>query len=112
MPYIDQPSRQVLDGDIEPLIKALSNAGWRPGEVNYTFYRILLEWFKFEPRYKTICSIMGTLSCVGQEFYACVARIYENKAAWKNGNIAAAQEIDDELSKDWPKNQQKDLTTR
>lgn len=87
MPYIEQAARKDLDGYIDSMINILDDGDWKPGEVNYSFYRILLAWFQSEPRYKTICSIMGTLSCVAQEFYRKVAGPYEDKAIEKNGDV-------------------------
>jgi len=88
MPYIPQSGRDTLDPGIDQLVKALEGADWNPGEVNYTFYRILVAWFKYESRYKTICSIMGTLTSVTQEFYRKVAGPYEDLAEKKNGEIS------------------------
>lgn len=87
MPYIKQEDRMLLDLEIDQLIKVLEEGNWTPGEVNYTFYRILVAWFKKTPRYKTICSIMGTLTCVSHEFYRKVAGPYEDEAEKKNGEI-------------------------
>jgi hypothetical protein len=87
MPYIEPDARVDLDGYINSMINILDDGYWKPGEVNYTFYRILLAWFKFEPRYKTICSIMGTLSNVTQEIYRKKFAAYEDKAEEKNGKI-------------------------
>lgn len=87
MPYIDQSARDSLDGEIDALSDRLCKAGWKVGDVNYAVFRVMLAWFKSEPRYKTICNIMGTLTCVAQEFYRKVAGPYEDKAEEKNGKI-------------------------
>lgn len=87
LPYITKDRRDFLDGRIESLVRGLETLEWVEGDVNYTFYKILLAWFKFESRYKTICSIMGTLTSVTQEFYRKVAGPYEDKAEEKNGKI-------------------------
>lgn len=87
MPYIVQERRDVLDGHIETLSKELEKLGWVEGDVNYTFYTILLAWFKHTSRYATICKIIGTLECVSKEFYSRIAREYEDGAIKKNGDI-------------------------
>lgn len=87
MPYITQESREKIDYEIDALIAALGRRGWKEGELNYSLYRILLAWFENEPRYHTICSIMGTLTCVAQEFYRKVAGPYEQTAEKKNGPV-------------------------
>lgn len=87
MPYIEQSGRVDVGDGLEKLIAALNARGWQPGEVNYSIYKILLAWWRSEPRYKTICSIMGTLSSVSNEFYRKVAAPYEDGAEKKNGEI-------------------------
>ena len=87
MPYIEEASRQDLDPFINKVINELEGGDWKPGEVNYTIYRIMLAWWKNESRYSTVCSIMGTLACVAQEFYRKIAGPYENKAAERNGDV-------------------------
>jgi hypothetical protein len=87
MPYIEPYARVNLNPSIKAVVKSLDDGGWQVGEVNYVIYKILLAWWKNEPRYKTICSIMGTLTSVTQEFYRKVAAEYEQKAENKNGEI-------------------------
>jgi len=87
MPYITQDRRNILDGHIEGLAKELETLGWVEGDVNYTFYRVLLAWFKHTSRYATICKVIGTLECVSKEFYSQIARKYEDQAIEKNGDI-------------------------
>ena len=87
MPYIVQDRRDELDSRIDEISGRLEAMGWIQGDVNYTFYRILLAWWKSDSRYHTICSIMGTLSCVSQEIYRKVFAAYEDKAEEKNGKI-------------------------
>ena len=88
MPYIVQEDREFYDKDLNQLITKLHDIShYNPGTMNYVIYRILLGWWKHEPRYHTICSIMGTLSYVAQEFYRKVSGPYEDKAIQKNGDV-------------------------
>ena len=86
MPYIKQEHREWYKKELDALIFAVDGE-WAPGTVNYIIYKILLAWWDNEPRYHTICSIMGTLTCVSQEFYRKIAGPYEDKAEKKNGEI-------------------------
>ena len=87
MPYIEKKRRDVIDNNIKMLIEQLEIQGWNPGDVNYVIFKILRSWFNYQPRYHTICSIMGTLSSVSKEFYRKVATPYEEMAEKKNGPI-------------------------
>ena len=87
MPYITSVSRESLDYEVDALIVALGRNGWVEGEINYSFYRILLAWWQSRSKYNTICKIMGTLSCISQEFYRKVAAKYEDQAIIKNGDV-------------------------
>jgi len=87
MPYIDSFKREHYKEALEELTATLDNQKWPEGHVNYVIFSILLAWWKSESRYHTIARIMGTLSCVAQEFYRRVAGPYEDCAIEMNGDL-------------------------
>ena len=87
MPYIKLEDRANYDDDIFDIVVHLGENGWPSGHVNYVIFSIVLDWFRARPCYATICSIMGTLSSVAQEFYRKQAAPYEDEAEKKNGPI-------------------------
>jgi hypothetical protein len=97
MPYIKQEQRDWYKKELDALIFAMDGE-WDPGITNYVIYKILLAWFASSPRYKTICSIMGTLACVSQEFYRKIAAPYENNALTRNGEIEGVHDIWDKIN--------------
>lgn len=87
MPYIDKEYREMLGESLYDLDRVLAELGDNPGHYNYVFSCLLWRMFKRTRRYGTINTIMGILSCVGQEFYIRFARGYEDTALAKNGDI-------------------------
>lgn len=87
MPYIKQDDRMTYDGTLAELMAELAEGQFNPGDVNYVFTTILLNWWHREPCYKTVCLIMGTCSAVAQEFYRRVASNYEDKKILENGDV-------------------------
>lgn len=87
MPYISRETRFQLEDSIEDLITSLNKEDWNAGIVNYIFTKILIAWWRAFPKYITICEIMGTLSCVGQEFYRRIASHYEDLKISDNGDV-------------------------
>jgi hypothetical protein len=89
MPYIETEAREALQGSLDQLINSLGgrDGSWLEGEVNYVFCKILYTWWKHRERYSRAVDIMGTLSCVAQEFYRRVIVPYEDGAAEINGDV-------------------------
>ena len=93
MPYIDKHGRMSLDPIVDAIVEALDNDGWHVGDINYIFTRVLDAWFRRSPKYETICNIMGTVDCVGKEFYRRVAIAYEDKKRWGNGDVYSPENV-------------------
>lgn len=87
MPYIPTRDRARYDRSIRSINDALADVDWEPGHVNYIFTKILHRWFSARNRYRTICMIMGTLLCVGLEFYRKRATVYEDEKEVENGSV-------------------------
>jgi hypothetical protein len=87
MPYIPRKERIKYNTEITTISNKLLSEKWEPGHVNYIFTTVLLRWFYDKPSYKTICLIIGTLFCVGLEFYRKRAAQYEDLKEEENGPI-------------------------
>jgi len=88
MPYVDQKTREHLEGALDIIECTLYNdSNFAPGNVNYVITRLLIRWWKKNPKYVTICLIVGTLFCVAFEFYRRVAINYEGYKISKNGDV-------------------------
>ena len=87
MPYINQKARKRYDPHLKKILAELEEADFDPGHINYTFYKIFVEFFKARTTYRTIDEIDGVLSNVGREFYRRWAVPYEQKKIKENGDI-------------------------
>lgn len=92
MPYIEPERREEYDTLIEALDSRLEDMGREAGDLNYVISRLCGLMWKGEPRYKTICFVIGTLVCVAFEFYRRVAGGYEDLAIKKNGDLKEYKE--------------------
>lgn len=90
MPYVDESVKRRVDGATEVLLGVLYNdvPGYEfaPGNVNYVMTKLLLRWWKRNPKYVTICLVVGTLFCVALEFYRRIAVDYEHRKIHENGD--------------------------
>lgn len=102
MPYIPNVpvnERERLDPIIDRLVKEIQaiiddqdlDLRDADGRLNYTVCELLMKTFKIDidPRYTRINSLMGVLSCVGDEIYDRVVRPYEDFAVEKNEDIGS-----------------------
>lgn len=87
MPYINQKARKRYDPHLKKILAELEKSDFDPGHMNYTFYKILVEFFKKRTSYRSIDEIDGILSNVGREFYRRWAVLYEEKKIKENGDI-------------------------
>jgi hypothetical protein len=87
MPYIEKKDRDDLDPKIIEIVEWLRRHDFSAGCINYVISQIMVHWFKYCPRYVTICKIMGTLQCVAAEFFRRHAAGYENQKAAENGDL-------------------------
>jgi len=79
MPYIKPKRREEMDKGVPPET---------PGELNYLItHQINKYLFLNGMSYQTINDILGALSGVKGEFYARVARPYEDKKIKENGDV-------------------------
>ena len=87
MPYISQDDRNQLDGTIDELAIDLSlmDDTRFAGALNYTITRLLIK--TTQERYASIALAMGTLDCVGREFYRRLVAPYEDKKCAENGDV-------------------------
>jgi len=87
MPYIERKRRHELYGYIEALDDKLAEMGDVGGDMNFVIFRLLyLKWERVR-KYMTAETMMGTLNCVGREFYRRCIAPYEDGAMWRNGDI-------------------------
>lgn len=91
MPYIDEKMRYELDNLIEELVDKLQTKYTEAtdGRLNYIITRLLASTYKIDkdPRYSKINDIIGILECAKLEFYARVARPYEDLKTEQNGDV-------------------------
>ena len=80
MPYITEARRQYLSTD----------GSWPgvAGELNYMITKLCKDYFEFHgPSYQAINDIVGALEGAKLEFYARVARPYEDEKIKQNGDV-------------------------
>ncbi len=85
MPYIEQKKRQEVDRFLKHL--ELECIELDPGTLNYIICKIIDKYYNEGQSYQRICEIMGTLSCVSQEWYSRIASGYEAKKRLENGEV-------------------------
>jgi len=84
MPYITKDRRNKFNGSIEELATKIETSG----DLNYCISKLLhLLVEKNGMKYETVNSLMGTLDCVGKEFYRTIAVPYEKKKIIENGGL-------------------------
>ena len=79
MPYIE-PSRRAL---LRPVMSPASDAGG----LNFQITSIIQEYWRNREHYQAINDILGALEGAKLEFYARVARPYEEAAITCNGDL-------------------------
>ncbi len=83
MPYIQQDSRAIFDAEIDNLY-----APTNPGDLNYIITQICLKYLKERgTNYQRINDVVGCLDCAKMEFYAKLARPYEEEKIKLNGGL-------------------------
>lgn len=81
MPYIPQEQRNKYQDLINDIIALQPNIG----EINFIFTSIL-KGMKANS-YLEHCLMMGTLSCVAEEYYRKIVVPYEEKKIIENGEL-------------------------
>lgn len=93
MPYIEQNERKVFDRRIDKMSKTIEHVG----QLNYIITRLCHNWIiEWGTRYTNLNAVVGVLNCVLFEFYAIIARPYEDKKKAENGGIT---QLDEDTSK-------------
>jgi hypothetical protein len=88
MPYIKQEDRDGYDEFLNAHIEDLEENGFPAGDVTYSVYKIVTQWFKNKPKYQTICEIRGMLAGVLSEFDRRFAFHYEDGKIVENGDVS------------------------
>lgn len=79
MPYLDMGVRSSLNG---------GRKAQKGGELNYQISKLLNDFIAMRSlSYATINEAMGAIECAKLEFYARVARPYEELKAKQNGEV-------------------------
>jgi hypothetical protein len=78
MPYIKQEDRNRLE---------LTGAPETPGELNFAFTCLAIQYWDSRKNYQTINDIIGALEGAKLEFYARVGRVYEEQKIKENGDV-------------------------
>lgn len=78
MPYIKQSDRDLFDIDVYPN---------KPGELNYIFTKIAIQYWNERKNYDAINDIVGALEGAKLEFYRRVAVPYEESKIKENGDV-------------------------
>lgn len=80
MPYLTQPERDLLD--------IHGRKAQKGGELNYQISKLLNDFIAMKQiNYASINEAMGAIECAKLEFYARVARPYEELKAKVNGEV-------------------------
>lgn len=93
MPYIGKEYRPYIDAKAQALAVAVieeSERGGKPfGLLNFAITRLLVHIIRMRLglSYDTIKDVMGTLDCVGKEFYRRVAGKYEDRKCSEAGDV-------------------------
>jgi hypothetical protein len=87
LPYIIKHNRYRYYSALVDLEQGLTESGWEAGHLVYIFYRLLVRFWKFDPRFATINTIRGILMSTLAEFDRRVAAGYEDKKMEENGDV-------------------------
>ena len=79
MPYIEQAARKRLAQTHQPLT---------PGELNFLITQLMTKYIEVAgDSYTAYNAVVGAIECAKQEFYARVARPYEDSKIATNGDV-------------------------
>ena len=83
MPYIQSEAREKID----PTQPYRGRYPQTVGELNYSLTMLIKEYWVHGGNYQAINDILGALEGAKLEFYARIARPYEDEAIKRNGDI-------------------------
>lgn len=89
MPYIKQPLRNQVEGEIDALLDELYTVpdDQIAGVLNYTFSKILLQIYGANPNYRQCNEMVGILECAKLELYRHRIGPYEDEKIQSNGDL-------------------------
>jgi len=86
VPYTHQSERPSIDEQVEGLVEEADSFG----KLNYTITKIVLGYarrYYANHKYSATVVVMGTLACVGLEFYRRFAVPHEEEKMKENGDV-------------------------
>lgn len=96
MPYIKESRREDFENENPWNSRTLNGCPQTEGELNYIITKIInayaheRRWGHEQLCYKSINDVLGALEGAKLEFYARVARPYEEKKRIENGDVYPA----------------------
>ena len=88
MPYISMDDRRVFGKILLELDALVCQRGLSNGELNYLMTQLGLLYLKRHgTSYNTISDVVKAMECAKLEFYARVARPYEQEKCQINGDV-------------------------
>ena len=95
MPYIEGERRKWFNSQIDELVKTLDQIrnseelsdGYITGDVNYIVYKMIVDLFRKNMKYKQGSSLHAALIDAAHEFKRRHLDPYEDEAVIKNGDI-------------------------
>jgi len=86
MPYVHRSERTIIDEQVEGLVEEAESFG----KLNYAITKIVLGYarrYYAKSKYSAAVVVMGTLVCVGLEFYRRFVVPHEDKKIEENGDV-------------------------
>ena len=88
MPYINKVDRSDFGAGLLELQELIRRRGISNGELNYMITTLGLMYLdRHGKSYNTISDVIKAMECAKLEFYARVARPYEDAAKERNGDV-------------------------
>ena len=86
MPYVILPDRTPVDPYVDQIVDKVKSYG----QLNYAITKIVLGYARTyypKAKYSAAVVVMGTLVCVGMEFYRRFVAPYEDEKRNQNGDV-------------------------
>ena len=88
MPYIDGPGRLKFQPFLDKLLADLDYYGITPGELNYLFTILSIQYVKRKGKsYTHMNDVIGALEGAKLEFYRRMVAPYEDEKIEENGDV-------------------------
>ena len=94
MPYVTQPTRNLLDDKINELVDALLEMDPKSvdGALNYTITSLMTRVYAQPYNYYNLNRANGVINSVRDEWYRRVVAPYEDQKAYENGDVYPSQQ--------------------